>query len=233
MGASTATVSLTYPFVLQPLPYAYNALVPHIDAATMRLHHSKHHQAYVDKLNDTLKNYPAWQTLTIEDLMRRLEELPVVLRLAVRDQGGGHANHQLFWEMMAPGQVGTRPAGPLAAGLIDAFGSFGAFQKAFNDAATKIFGSGWVFLVCGPGCERFEILSLPNQDSPLSQGKLVLLGNDMWEHAYYLQYQNRGPDYLAAWWNVVNWEGVSRRLFGYRANQAGKQASRDVVMSRL
>ena len=158
----------------------------------------------------------------MEDLLRRLAELPEAIRLAVRNQGGGHANHLLFWEVMAPGQGGTRPAGPLAAALTDAFGSPEAFQKVFNEAATKVFGSGWVFLVCGPGGRQFEILPLPNQDSPLAQGKHVLFGLDVWEHAYYLHYQNRRPDYLAAWWNVVNWRYVAQRLADATAGTAAR-----------
>ncbi|MBC8085141.1 MAG: superoxide dismutase [Hymenobacter sp.] len=222
MLAPPAAASRTYPFAVPPLPYDYNALEPHLDAATMRLHHDKHHQAYVDKLNDALKDYPALQTLSIEDLLRRLDELPEAIRVAVRNQGGGHANHQLFWEIMAPGQAEGRPTGALAAALIDAFGSFEAFQKAFNEAGTKVFGSGWVFLVYSPNAEQLEILTLPNQDSPLSQGKLALLGNDVWEHAYYLRYQNKRADYLAAWWHVVNWDFVAQRLADFKASSAGK-----------
>ena len=215
---TTGAAPSRYPFTVPPLPYDYNALEPHIDAATMRLHHDKHHQAYVDKLNEALKDHPAWQDLTVEDLLRRLDELPADIRGAVRNQGGGHANHSLFWSSMVPGQAGSRPTSALAAALIDAFGSFEAFLKAFSDAGTKVFGSGWVWLVCDAAGKQVELMTLPNQDSPLSLGKRVLLGNDVWEHAYYLKYQNRRADYLAAWWHVVDWACVGQRLADFKAS---------------
>ncbi|WP_375419089.1 superoxide dismutase [uncultured Hymenobacter sp.] len=219
---TTSAAPSRYPFVVPPLAYAYDALEPYIDAATMRLHHDKHHQAYVDKLNEALRDYPDWQGFSVEDLLRQLDRLPAAIRPAVRDQGGGHANHSLFWNLMAPGQAGTGPKGALAAALIDSFGTFAAFQKAFSEAGTKVFGSGWVFLACAPGRGQLEILALPNQDTVLPLGKQVLLGNDVWEHAYYLNHQNRRADYLAAWWSVVNWGYVGQRLADCRAGNAAQ-----------
>ena len=220
LSPSPSAAPSRYPFAVPPLPYAYDALEPYLDAATMRLHHDQHHQAYVDKLNEALHDYPDWQGFSVEDLLRRLDQVPAAIRLAVRDQGGGHANHSLFWKLMVPGQSGTGPKGALTAALIDAFGSFAAFQKAFSEAGLQVFGAGWVFLACTPGHGHLEILTLPNQDTLLPLGKQALLGNDMWEHAYYLQHQNRRADYLAAWWNVVNWDYVGQRLTHCRTGNA-------------
>ena len=213
--APTPVAAPTYPFAVPPLPYAYEALEPYLDAATMHLHHDQHHQAYVDKLNEALKDYPDWQQRSIEDILRHLDDVPEAIRPAVRNQGGGHANHALFWQLMGPGPAGRQPTGALAA-IKESFGSFEAFQKAFNAAGAGVFGSGWAYVVCSPNAEQLEIVALPNQDSVLSLGKYVLLGNDVWEHAYYLKYQNKRADYLAAWWNVINWDFVAQRLADYR-----------------
>ena len=210
----------TYPYALPPLPYAYDALTPAIDAATLRLHHDQHHQAYLDKLNAALKDYPQLHGRSIEDLLRQLDQVPEAIRQAVRDQGGGHANHQFFWKIMAPvGPAGQRPTGELAALLDRDFGSFEGFRAAFEAAGVQHFGSGWVFLAFSPTAQNLEVFARPNQDSVLLEGKPGLLANDVWEHAYYLQYQNRRADYLRAWWQVVNWPYVAERLAGIRAGK--------------
>lgn len=198
-------------FSLPQLPYAYDALEPHIDAKTMEIHHSKHHQAYVDKLNAALKQASEWQDKPIETILTHLDELPEAVRTAVRNNGGGHYNHSLFWESLAP-NAGGMPSGELANALVQYFGSFEKFQELFDAAATGRFGSGWAWLVAHAD-GKLEILSTPNQDNPIMDVMTVtpLLGLDVWEHAYYLKYQNRRPEYIAAFWNLVNWEVVAVR----------------------
>jgi Fe-Mn family superoxide dismutase len=203
------------PFELPPLSYAYNALEPTIDEETMHLHHDKHHQAYVTNLNNALQGQDALANLSIEDLVRRINEVPENIRTAVRNNGGGHVNHTMFWEIMTPGGA-KEPTGDLANVINQAFGSFDAFKTQFNDAGTKRFGSGWAWLVLAQG-GALQVLSTANQDSPLMDGQYPVMGNDVWEHAYYLKYQNRRPEYLAAWWNVVNWDEVAKRYERARA----------------
>jgi superoxide dismutase, Fe-Mn family len=192
------------PFELPPLPYDYADLEPHIDTETMRIHHDKHHQAYIDNANKALDG-TEWADSPVEEVLASLDELPEDIRTAVRNNAGGHANHTLFWEIMAPG-AGGEPDGALAA----AIGDFSAFKDAFKAAAVGRFGSGWAWLVADGS--DVAIISTPNQDSPILEGKTPLLGLDVWEHAYYLNYQNRRPDYVDAWWNVVNWPEVARRF---------------------
>lgn len=199
---------------LPPLPYGYDALEPHIDKETMMLHHDKHHAAYVNNLNAALEKHPELADKSVEDLIRDLNAVPEDIRAAVRNNGGGHINHAMFWEIMRPGG-GREPQGGLADNIRRAFGDFEAFKKQFNEAGVKQFGSGWVWLVRGKD-GGLQITSTPNQDNPLSQGLTPVLGNDVWEHAYYLKYQNRRPEYLAAWWNVVNWDVIAKRLNGGR-----------------
>jgi Fe-Mn family superoxide dismutase len=195
-------------FALPPLPYAYDALEPHIDAQTMTIHHDKHHQAYVDKLNAAIAG-TEWESKSIDEIIANLDKLPENIRTAVRNNGGGHYNHSLFWDWMSP-NGGGEPSGPLADAINAKFGYFAKFKEEFEAAGVARFGSGWVWLIKdGSGV---AIVSTPNQDSPASEGKVVLLGNDVWEHAYYLKYQNRRPEYLAAWWNVVNWPKVQARF---------------------
>jgi Fe-Mn family superoxide dismutase len=196
-------------FSLPPLPYDYTALEPHIDEQTMRIHHDKHHQAYVNNLNTALESAPDLQKKSLEDLLTNLDAVPEAIRAAVRNNGGGHYNHTLFWEIMTPGGSKT-PVGNLATAIENTFKGFDAFKEQFNKAGVGRFGSGWAWLTMDKG-GSLAIESTPNQDSPISSGKLVILGNDVWEHAYYLKYQNRRPDYLAAWWNVVNWTEVGKR----------------------
>ena len=203
------------PFELPALPYDYTALEPYIDEQTMHLHHDKHHQAYVTNLNNALQGQDAFANLPIEDLVRRINEVPENIRTAVRNNGGGHVNHTMFWEIMTPGGA-KEPKGDLASAINQAFGSFDAFKTAFNDAGVKRFGSGWAWLVVAQG-GALQVLSTANQDSPLMDGQYPVMGNDVWEHAYYLKYQNRRPDYLAAWWNVVNWDEVAKRYERARA----------------
>jgi Fe-Mn family superoxide dismutase len=195
-------------FELPPLPYAFDALEPTIDAKTMEIHHDKHHQAYVTNLNAALEG-SEWAAKPIEQVLADLELIPEDKRTAVRNNGGGHANHSLFWEIMKPGG-GGEPAGDLAAAISDTFGGLDDLKTQLNDAGVKRFGSGWTWLLWdGTG---LAVKSTPNQDSPLMDDHVPLLGIDVWEHAYYLNYQNRRPDYLAAWWNVVNWDEVARRF---------------------
>lgn len=195
-------------FTLPPLPYAYEALEPHIDTETMHLHHDKHHQTYVNNLNAALKDHP-FAELPVDEVVRRLNEVPESARTAVRNNGGGHSNHTLFWELMTPGGS-SAPTGDLANAITAKFGSFDAFKAAFEDAGAKRFGSGWAWLVLDKS-GNLQVVSTANQDSPLIDGYYPLLGNDVWEHAYYLKYQNRRPDYLKAWWNVLNWDVVAKR----------------------
>jgi Fe-Mn family superoxide dismutase len=195
-------------YSVPPLPYAYDALEPHIDKATMEFHHDKHHQAYVDKANAALEGTPLADA-AVEDVLADLSQVPEDKRTAVRNNGGGHYNHSLFWESMSPAGGGT-PGGELASAIDSAFGSFTDFQAKLKATGVNQFGSGWSWLVHdGSG---LAILGTPNQDTPLSDGKAPLLGVDVWEHAYYLHYQNRRPDYIDAWWNVVNWEKVAERF---------------------
>ena len=194
------------PFTLPPLDYAYDALEPHIDARTMELHHTKHHQAYIDNANRALAEFPECQKKTAEELLKDLEAVPEKIRLAVRNNVGGHVNHTLFWRVIAP-HGGRAPAGPLAAAIDQTFGSFDAFKTRLTDVAMKRFGSGWAWLSVKPG-GALEVHSTANQDSPLSEGLTPVLGLDVWEHAYYLKYQNRRPDYVDVFWNVVAWRQV-------------------------
>jgi Fe-Mn family superoxide dismutase len=193
---------------LPALPYAHNALEPHIDARTMEIHHGKHHQGYVNNLNKALEGQKNLQSKGVEELLQDLEAIPESIRTAVRNNGGGHANHSLFWPCMSP-NGGGEPSGELAEAIKAAFGSFASFKEQFSAAAATRFGSGWAWL-CLDKSGGLVVMSTPNQDSPLSQGLQPILGLDVWEHAYYLHYQNRRPDYIAAWWNVVNWEQVAK-----------------------
>ena len=194
---------------LPKLPYAYDALEPHIDSKTMTIHHGKHHQAYVTNLNNAIEGHAGLADESVEDLLRGFEELPSEIKGAVRNHGGGHANHSLFWQCMSP-DGGGDPEGDLAAAIVRDFGSTGDFRERFSAAAAGQFGSGWGWLVVADG--RLEVIARPNQDSPLMEGKTPILGLDVWEHAYYLNYQNRRPDYIKAWWSVVNWAEVARRF---------------------
>jgi superoxide dismutase, Fe-Mn family len=196
------------PFEVPPLPYDYGALEPHIDEQTMRVHHDKHHQAYVDNANKALEGTD-WADRPVEEVLRSLDSLPDDIRGAVRNNAGGHANHSFFWEIMSPAG-GGEPDGELARAIGSAFGSVDALKEQVNDAGVKRFGSGWTWLVVDDG--SLSVTSTPNQDTPLSEGMTPILGIDVWEHAYYLKYQNRRPDYLTAWWNVVNWPEVARRF---------------------
>lgn len=201
-------------FEVPPLPYDYSALEPYIDTETMHLHHDKHHQAYVNNLNAALEKHPELQSKSAEDLIKDLNSVPEDIRTAVRNNGGGHVNHSMFWQIMGP-NGGGEPTGALADAINSAFGSFADFKKQFNDAGAKRFGSGWAWLVRGSN-GSLQVMSTANQDSPLSEGLQPILGNDVWEHAYYLKYQNRRPEYLEAWWNVVNWDEVNKRFAGSR-----------------
>ena len=196
------------PFTLPALPYAHDALEPHIDAQTMQIHHGKHHQAYVDNANKALDG-TEWADTAVEDVVKGLDKLPEAIRGAVRNNAGGHANHALFWTVLSP-QGGGAPTGELAAAIDAAFGGLDQLKAAINDAGIKRFGSGWAWLVVDGG--TLAVTSTPNQDSPLTEGKTPILGVDVWEHAYYLHYQNRRADYLNAFWNVVNWGEVARRF---------------------
>ena len=192
-----------------PLPYDYTALEPHIDEQTMRIHHDKHHAAYVTNLNAALDKHPELHQKSIEDLLKSINSVPEDIKAAVRNNGGGHANHTMFWEIMGPGGGGA-PSGALGDAINSSFGDFETFKKQVNDAGVKRFGSGWAWLIDAGG--KLVIESTANQDSPIMEGKKPILGVDGWEHAYYLKYQNRRPDYLAAWWNVVNWDAVAKRF---------------------
>ena len=199
------------PFELPPLPYDYSALEPHIDARTMEIHHGKHHQAYVDNANKALDG-TEWADRSVDDVLANLDAIPEDKRNAVRNNAGGHANHSLFWEIMGP-NGGGEPGGDLATAIGSTFGGLDAHKEQVNAAGVARFGSGWTWLVRDSG-GGLAVMSTPNQDSPSSEGKTPILGIDVWEHAYYLNYQNRRPDYLAAWWNVVNWDEVARRFAG-------------------
>lgn len=195
-------------YTLPKLPYAYDALEPHIDAQTMEIHHTKHHQTYIDKLNGALEKYAELAEKPIEELLKNLDTVPEDIRTAVRNHGGGHYNHSLFWNMLSPEK--SEPNTEIASALAAEFGSFGAFQEKFAEASLARFGSGWAWLIKNPD-SSLEIMSTANQDNPISEGKTSLLGLDVWEHAYYLKYQNKRADYVAAFWNIVNWGEVTRR----------------------
>jgi len=195
---------------LPPLPYDYAALEPYIDAQTMTLHHDKHHAAYVNNLNAAVEKHPQLANKSVEDLLRDINSVPDDVRTAVRNNGGGHMNHTMFWQIMKP-KGGGPPTGRIADEIKKSFGSFEEFQKQFNDAGTKRFGSGWVWLIRSKA-GKLEITSTANQDNPIMDGHHAIMGNDVWEHAYYLKYQNRRPEYLAAWWNVVNWDEINKRF---------------------
>lgn len=196
-------------FELPPLPYTEDALEPHIDARTMSIHHDKHHAAYTNNLNAALEGHPKLAGMSIEKLLGNLDELPESIRTAVRNNGGGYANHNLFWEIMAP-NAGGEPTGELAAAIDKAFGGFATFKEQFAKAATTRFGSGWAWLYVDANGD-LALISMPNQDAPWMEGNTPILGLDVWEHAYYLNYQNRRPDYITAWWNVVNWNAVAAK----------------------
>jgi Fe-Mn family superoxide dismutase len=198
-------------FTLPKLPYDFNALEPHIDARTMEIHHGKHHQAYVNNLNAAIEKHPELADKSIEDLLKDLNAIPEDIRTAVRNNGGGHWNHSMFWEIMSP-KGGGEPTGALADAINKAFGDFASFKEKFAAAGVGRFGSGWAWLIKGK--DGLSITSTPNQDSPIFEGQTAILGVDVWEHAYYLNYQNRRPDYLAAWWNVANWAEVAKRFAG-------------------
>jgi superoxide dismutase, Fe-Mn family len=203
------------PFKLEPLPYPNNALEPHIDARTMEIHHDRHHAAYVANLNNAVKDHSNVASMPLQDILAKLGEMPEAIRTALRNNGGGHANHTMFWQIMGP--AGGQPQGDLAAAITRDLGGLQKLQDDFNGAGTRVFGSGWVFItVARDG--KLALETKPNQDTPLMDTKRVLLGNDVWEHAYYLMYQNRRADYLKAWWNVVNWAKVGER---YDAAKAG------------
>ena len=197
------------PHTLPALPYDFAALEPHIDAQTMQIHHGKHHQAYVNNLNAALDKHPELHNKSLEDLLKGIASVPDDIRTAVRNNAGGHHNHSLFWTVMAP-KAGGEPTGALADAIKKAFGDFAKFKETFAAAGATRFGSGWAWLTAGGG--KVEISSSANQDSPVMDGKTPILGLDVWEHAYYLKYQNRRPDYIGAWWNVVNWAEVARRF---------------------
>jgi Fe-Mn family superoxide dismutase len=202
-----------YPFELPALEYDFDALEPIIDAETMRLHHDKHHQAYVDNLNKAVEPHSDLHDKTLTELLGALDSLPEAARGAVRNNGGGHANHSMFWKIMKSG--GGNPSGDLATAIDNSFGSFEDFKTKFNEAGVKQFGSGWVFVVADG--DKLSIQSMPNQDTPLHKGSEPLFGNDVWEHAYYLKYNNRRPDYLKAWWDVVDWDAIAQRYERLRA----------------
>jgi Fe-Mn family superoxide dismutase len=194
---------------LPPLPYDFAALEPHIDAQTMQIHHDKHHAAYVNNLNAALEKHPDLQSKSVEDLLRDINKVPEDIRTAVRNNGGGHMNHTMFWQIMRA-NAGGSPSGALGDAIKAGFGSFDAFKEQFAKAGVSRFGSGWAWLINNGG--KLSIESTANQDNPIMEGKKAILGLDVWEHAYYLKYQNRRPDYIAAWWNTVNWSEVSSRM---------------------
>jgi superoxide dismutase, Fe-Mn family len=214
-AASPTTSPTTGAIALPPLPYAYNALEPYIDATTMQIHHDKHHAAYVTNLNEALKKYPDLQRKSVSELLSNLNTVPADIRTAVQNNGGGHLNHSMFWNIMAP-NAGGQPTGELATAINRQFTNFETFKKQFNEAGTKRFGSGWAWLALNPR-GQLEILSTANQDSPLMQGMYPIMGNDVWEHAYYLKYQNRRAEYLENWWKVVNWSAIAQRYADAKA----------------
>ena len=198
-------------FTLPPLPYDFSALEPHIDAKTMEIHHGKHHQTYVNNLNAAIEKAPELAAKSLDDLMRNVSSLPEAVRAPIRNNGGGHWNHSMFWQLMAP-KAGGEPGGNLGAAIKTAFGDFAKFREQFSAAGVGRFGSGWAWLINSGG--KLSITSTPNQDNPLMEGQKAIMGLDVWEHAYYLKYQNRRPDYIQAWWNVVNWKEVEKRFQG-------------------
>ena len=198
-------------FTLPSLPYDFAALEPHIDAKTMEIHHGKHHQTYVNNLNAAIEKAPELASKSLEDLMRGVNSLPEAVRTPIRNNGGGHWNHSMFWQIMAP-KAGGEPGGALGAAIKSAFGDFAKFREQFSAAGVGRFGSGWAWLINSGG--KLTITSTPNQDNPLMEGQKAIMGLDVWEHAYYLKYQNRRPDYINAWWNVVNWKEVEKRFQG-------------------
>jgi len=209
---------------LPPLPYDYSALEPVIDTQTMKLHHDLHHGAYVKNLNAALEKHPQLQSKKVEELLRDLNAVPEDIRTAVRNNGGGHMNHTMFWKIMKP-QGGGEPHGAVADLITKGFGNFKDFQAKFNDAGVKQFGSGWAWLVGKPNGD-VQVISTPNQDNPISQGLFPIFGNDVWEHAYYLKYQNRRPEYLAAWWNVLNWDEINKRVEMFKSHREPAMAGR-------
>ena len=209
---------------LPALPYDYSALEPTIDAQTMKLHHDMHHAAYVKNLNAALEKHPNLQSKKVEELLRDLNSVPEDIRTAVRNNAGGHMNHTMFWKIMKP-KGGGEPSGQIGEVIKKSFGNLKDFQTKFNDAGTKQFGSGWVWLV-GKSNGEFQVISTPNQDNPISQGLFPIMGNDVWEHAYYLKYNNRRPEYLAAWWNVVNWDEINQRLQVFQSHREPAMAHR-------
>lgn len=207
MGPSSALFAqVAEGYTLPKLPYGYDALEPYIDAKTMEIHHTKHHQAYINNLNTALKGHPELAALSAVDLIKKLDAVPEAIRTTVRNNGGGHVNHTMFWNWMGP-KKGGEPKGKLSQAINSKFGSFANFQEEFTKAAITRFGSGWAWLI--QGTKGLEVISTANQDSPLMTGQTPILGLDVWEHAYYLHYQNRRPDYVKAWWNVVNWTTTS------------------------
>jgi superoxide dismutase, Fe-Mn family len=213
-AVKTLKKELVSPYVLPALPYPYDALEPFIDTATMRVHHDKHHAAYVTNLNKALDKYPDLKGKPLTALLKSLDQVPEDIRKAVQNNGGGHFNHEMFWNSMKP-KGGGAPTGAVATAINSTFGGFDQFKQAFETAGTGRFGSGWVWLV-KTAQGKLDIMTTANQDTPLADGAIPLLGNDVWEHAYYLKYQNRRPEYLKAWWNVVNWPEVNKRFAGAR-----------------
>jgi Fe-Mn family superoxide dismutase len=209
---------------LPPLPYDYSALEPVIDTQTMKLHHDMHHGTYVKNLNAALEKYSNLQSKQPAELLRDLNAIPEDIRTTVRNNAGGHLNHSMYWKIMKP-QGGGEPTGAIAGVIQKTFGTFKDFQAKFNDAGAKQFGSGWAWLVGKPNGE-FQVMSTPNQDNPVSQGLFPIMGNDVWEHAYYLKYNNRRPEYLAAWWNVVNWDEINKRLEMFKSHHEPAMAGR-------
>lgn len=207
-GIALADEKVEGPFTLPPLPYDYNALEPYIDAETMRFHHDKHHATYTKNLNVAVNKYPELKSKTPEELLQQLDSLPEDVRTTIKNNGGGYVNHKMFWEIMAPGK-GGEPTGAIAEAIKEKFGSFAAFKEEFNKAGGSRFGSGWVWLVSDGG--QLKITTSANQDSPISEGMYPVMGNDVWEHAYYLKYKNNRAEYLNNWWNVVNWEEINKR----------------------
>ena len=200
-------------FELPQLPYAYDALEPFIDKQTMELHHTKHHQTYIDKLNEAISKHPELEERSLDELLRDLDAVPEDVRTAVRNHGGGHANHSLFWAIMRPAKGGeNEPRGKMADAIVASFGGFPTFKEQFSKAAATLFGSGWAWVIANGGDTKLAIATTTNQDSPLNKHQIPLFGLDVWEHAYYLKYQNRRPEYIENWWHVVNWNAIEKRL---------------------